>query len=103
MKRFFGLTLTLAALGACTTYQDGEPDDSANASEANAEDLCGAAALQDYVGKAGDDANKAALEAAAPEGFRWIPFNSMITQDFRPDRLNVSLAEDGTIEGISCF
>lgn len=101
-KRIFATSLAGITLAACTTYGDPEASGTSEPPVA-ADDLCGAAGLQNYVGKPGDSDNRAALEAAAKAGFRWITPGSIITRDLRPDRLNVELDEDGIITRISCF
>jgi len=58
---------------------------------------CGADQVQDMVGQPVDESR----DRLAPEA-RIIPPNSPITQDYRPDRLNVDLDEGGIITRIWC-
>ncbi|PCH66748.1 MAG: hypothetical protein COC12_12535 [Rhodobacteraceae bacterium] len=58
---------------------------------------CGADRVQDMVGQPVE----ASRDRLAPEA-RIIPPNSPITQDYRPDRLNVDLDEGGIITRIWC-
>lgn len=58
---------------------------------------CGADQLQALVGQPARD-----VQASFPENVRIIPPNSAVTQDFRPDRLNVDLDGAGLIVRIWC-
>jgi Peptidase inhibitor I78 family len=58
---------------------------------------CGADQVQDLIGQPVDESR----DRLAPEA-RIIPPNSPITQDYRPDRLNVDLDKDGIITRIWC-
>lgn len=46
--------------------------------------------------------NETAARAILPEISRIIPPNSAVTQDFRPDRVNVDLDETGTVTRVWC-
>lgn len=58
---------------------------------------CGADEMQKLVGQ-----NIGAIEGTFPEIARILPPNSVMTQDFRPDRVNVNLDEAGVIVRIWC-
>ncbi len=61
-------------------------------------DLCGAAALQTLVGQP-----QSVLAAMTfPEGTRIITPGMAVTMDYRPDRLNITIGEDGNISGVNC-
>lgn len=62
-----------------------------------ADDSCGAGALQALVGRPA-----AEVQENLPEGARIIPPGSAVTQDHRPDRLNVDLDENGVISRLWC-
>lgn len=64
---------------------------------APADDSCGAAALADHLGAPAAD-----LGTALPAGARLLPPGSMMTQDFRPDRVNLDLDAEGRITRIWC-
>lgn len=65
---------------------------------ANGEDLCGASGLQGLVGQSGEIARMLELE----QPVRVIPPNSAVTMDYRPDRINFELVEDGNIAVVRC-
>ena len=107
------------ALGACTTPGD---DSAARAQAAQAGNdvvaptpapvadandaatQCNADAAQSFVGQqAGDDVVAQAQAAAGAEGaVRVIKPGQPVTMDFRADRLNVEIDEQGAIVRISC-
>lgn len=43
-----------------------------------------------------------AVQDQLPERARIIPPESAVTQDFRPDRVNVDIDEDGIVTGVWC-
>lgn len=59
--------------------------------------VCGANELQEFVGQ-----NIDITKGAFPDTARILPPNSVMIQDFRPDRLNVNLDETGVIVRIWC-
>lgn len=79
--------LLALALAACVA----EPD----LPEQNA---CGAAGMQDLVGK--DDDVLAAM--TFPVGTRLIYPGTPVTEDYRPDRLNIDIDQSGRITGVWC-
>lgn len=102
----------LAAIAACgptTTPADTEtpvaetpaPPIAAptNAAEATAQDACGAAAFQALVGTPASGINQASL----PAGARVIMPNTMVTQDFNPARLNITVDANGNVASVSCY
>lgn len=60
-------------------------------------DSCGAQALESFVGQ-----QLEAVSDALPEGARILPPNSVMTQDHRPDRVNVNLDDKDVITRIWC-
>lgn len=77
------------ALAACLADEPATmPDD----------DACGASALQHLVGQP-----QSVLDGMSfPEGTRILPPGAPMTMDFRPDRLNIFIGEDGRIERLQC-
>lgn len=89
MKR---IALALAAPLALAACLADEPDTMPD------EDQCGAAALQSLVGQP-----QAVLDAMTfPEGTRIIQPGMPVTMDYRPDRLNIQIGEDGLIKSVHC-
>ena len=65
---------------------------------ANGDDPCGAPGFQGLVGQSGEIARLLELE----QPVRVIPPNSAVTMDYRPDRINFELDEDGSIAVVRC-
>ncbi|MDX2236331.1 MAG: I78 family peptidase inhibitor [Hyphomonadaceae bacterium] len=63
-----------------------------------AEDTCNAAAFAALVGQPESAIDRAAL----PAGARVIAPNSMVTQDYRPDRLNIYVSTTGRVSSMRC-
>lgn len=64
---------------------------------------CDAAPAQRYVGQKADSAVvQAALTATKAKQVRVIKPDMMVTMDFRSDRLNVRVDDDGKIIAITC-
>jgi len=95
-----GLALPIA-LAACAT--DGSTPAGAMPAPPATEDDCGAASLSGYVGRKATDDVIAALRAWRGEHpIRVLTPGSVVTMDFRPDRLNVDVDENGVITGFRC-
>lgn len=62
------------------------------------EDQCGAAEFQHLIGQP----QSALDDLELPESTRIIPPGAPVTMDFRPDRLNIQIGEDGLIERVHC-
>lgn len=87
-----GLTL---AISACATSSIEPP-----APEAG---LCNAAAAQHLVGETATQSLAAtAVAATGARAFRWIPENSAVTMDYRPDRLNIEFDSSTVVTAIRC-
>jgi len=67
-----------------------------NAEEATAQDTCGASQYASMVGTQ-------IAAATFPEGVRTIAPDTVVTQDFRADRLNVLVDANGVITGFQCY
>lgn len=66
--------------------------------EPETEDTCGAAGFQGLVGQ--PRAVVDLLELDRP--MRIVPHDGMVTMDFRPDRINFSLTEEGRVDRVTC-
>lgn len=95
MKPLLATALALPlvlALGAC--QQDSARSDVSDTPE----DTCGAAALQSLVGQ-----DRSALAGMEPgPKLRILEPGSVVTMDFRADRLNIELDEDGRVVRLYC-
>lgn len=67
-----------------------------NAAEATAQDTCGAAAYRSFIGT-----SVAAI--TVPEGVRVILPDTVVTQDFRADRVNIIADANGQVTSVECY
>lgn len=68
------------------------------AAEATAQDTCGAAQYRDLVGQ-----NFAAVSLPSGNNIRIIQPDSMVTQDFSAERINMIVGADGIITAFECY
>jgi len=68
------------------------------AAEATAQDTCGAAQYRSLVGS-----NFAAVTLPAESNIRIVQPDTMVTQDFSPQRINMIVGADGIITGFECY
>lgn len=67
------------------------------------DDSCGIARVERHIGAHLTDALRAEIRADRDErGVRFIAPGSAVTQDYRPDRLNVTLDAQGRIARLGC-
>jgi hypothetical protein len=101
---FFALTLLAAACTPPTEEKGEEPaqDPVSTApmtrDEATAQDTCGAAAYRAMIGT-----SIAAASFPATPQIRVIMPGSVVTEDFRADRLNVIVDAGGNITALECY
>src|SRR5262245_5322512 len=69
-----------------------------NAAEATAADTCGASAHQALIGTPASAIDLATF----PAGTRIVTPETMVTQDFRADRLNITTGTDGNVASLNC-
>jgi hypothetical protein len=102
------ITACMLAFAACTppatTEAPAEPAAEApagptNAAEATAQDTCGAAQHQALIGTPASGIDLATY----PAGTRIITPETMVTQDFRADRLNITTGTDGNVASLNCY
>jgi hypothetical protein len=96
VPRAFLIAAGALTLGACTN--SAKPAASPPAPEA---DLCGAGRFKQYVGQFYSAETGARILAAAGQ-VRTIRPGDAVTMDFRPDRLNLEIGEDGRITRFRC-
>ena len=96
----FGLSACAALLAACQPYAS-DPGDAGAAPETA--DLCGAAKVTSWVGKADSPAAREAIaKASGAKNIRWITPGMAVTMDYRQDRLNANIDADGRFTGFNC-
>jgi hypothetical protein len=98
---------SLALLGAaCTPPAEPPPEEPVaetpampqTAAEATAQDTCGGSQYAGFVGS-----NLAAVTMPADSGVRIIQPDTVVTQDFNPERINFIVDADGIITSIECY
>lgn len=64
---------------------------------------CNADGTDGFIGqKATAEAGQELLQTTGARELRWVPPNTAVTMDFRPDRLTVSYDDDMVIERVTC-
>jgi Peptidase inhibitor I78 family len=67
------------------------------------DDECGKSLVQSFVGiRANATLREEIATRSGARTVRWIEPGMAVTMDFRPDRLNVELDEDGVITAMRC-
>lgn len=89
----------VAVLAACSPPPQSAEPPPETAEEATLQDVCGASAFDYLLGSAAADIDQTTL----PEGARIITPQTMVTEDFRPERLNIITDTDGNVSQLSCF
>lgn len=89
-------SLTVLALAACAQTTAPAPQ---SADEATAQDICGASAFTYLVGAPASGIDQTTL----PELVRIITPETMVTEDFRPERLNIIVGADGIVGSLACY
>lgn len=88
--------LAALALAGCSTVAD-KP--ASNPEEA----MCDLAPLKRFVGQVSTPAlNAEAQKLAGAKSLRMKPPGAMVTMDYRPDRLNISLDEQNRVTEFDC-
>ena len=84
-------------LGGCTTMTE------TPAPSASPEGKCDLAPLQRLIGQAATaELGAEALRLSGAKALRWKPPGAMVTMDFRPDRLNVSIDAQNRVTAFDC-
>ena len=105
MMKFATVTLGAALLAACTTggqrtYETGPREP---ISLRDDDDMCGQSLVQTFIGLRANAALRAEITERSGAGtIRWIEPNTAVTMDFRADRLNGEIDEDGAIRTLRC-
>lgn len=98
------LALPVLALGACARgeapYATGQREPISLRDEG---DECGASLVQGFVGIRANATLRAEIATrSSARDIRWIEPGTAVTMDFRADRLNGELDEDGVITALRC-
>ena len=90
------ILLTALVLGACSTVP-------AEGSESVLAGACKAEALATFVGQDATEAvGSELLKQSGANALRWVPKDSMVTMEFRADRVTAYLDGNNKIERVNC-
>jgi hypothetical protein len=90
----------MLAMGCAPTSQSAAPGAApARPAGPAAEDTCGMANFRHLIGKPAAEIDRASL----PPRTRIITPDTMVTQDFNPERLNIMTGTDGRVASMRCF
>lgn len=93
------IRIAMIAAAAMTWACAAQPRDTGASSQAATEaDRCGLSHWGQLIGQP----ESAIPRDQLPQGARVICASCMVTQDFRPDRLNIILTEDGRVASMRC-
>ncbi|MFC4724628.1 I78 family peptidase inhibitor [Glycocaulis abyssi] len=95
MIRHFAAFASLAMLAACATADGATENDVVDLSEGRE---CPAQQFQLLVGQLRDEVDTSTL----PVPYRMYGRGDAVTMDYRPDRLNVVIGDDGRVERVAC-
>lgn len=90
------LFASLFALAACQT--GGKPGPAVQQDTEGGDDACGASEYAHLVGSAGDKVNASMF----PAGSRVLRPGMVMTMDYRRERLNVVIDDDGKVDRVYC-
>ncbi|MFV0622553.1 I78 family peptidase inhibitor [Sphingomonas sp. ac-8] len=95
--------LPLLALAGCTPAMTAEAPQTGSDVDAGMKGTCRIEPIADLVGKPGSSELAAdALKRSGAKSIRWINPDSMVTMDYRVDRLNIELDASGTVTRFRC-
>lgn len=99
MKRIvLGIVLGASAIGGCAAQSQSSPPPAKEPVM-----TCNRDAGQAFIGKkATPEIGAELLKATGARTLRWVPPHTMVTMDYRADRLTVSYDEDMVITQVSC-
>jgi PBP1b-binding outer membrane lipoprotein LpoB len=101
MKPVHALLASLMFLAGCccTPKPAAETTPPPVAEQPASADTCGMARFQNLIGQPARAIDRSTL----PAGTRILEPNSIVTQDFRQDRLNIFTSADGRVSSMRCF
>jgi hypothetical protein len=98
IRKWTGAAIVAVALTGCASMAEG-PDTSDPVSDG----ACQAEGVQSLIGQTVNEAlGTRLLRDSGATTLRWAPPRSMLTMDFRPDRLTVAYDDDYRVTTISC-
>ena len=101
MTRTAALALALPLVAACATVNAGSVPPAADAAATGMP--CRNDQLQQFVGKAATaDLGAEIVRASGAKKLQWVAAGTMVTMDFREDRIRAYLDERNRVQRISC-
>ncbi|GAA4043065.1 hypothetical protein GCM10022281_25320 [Sphingomonas rosea] len=100
MTRFILVGPAILSLAACATAVPGSPYPDGNSRDTY---VCSNTMLDQFVGRAADTqlANEI-IRASGSKTLQWVAKGSMVTMDFRADRVRVHLDAANKVERVRC-
>ena len=100
MSKFLSLGLALPLLAACAAV---EPSSAAPAAEPATANVCRKDGLAAFAGRpATAELGTEVLRASGARTLQWVEAGTMVTMDFREDRVRVWLDEQNRVARVNC-
>lgn len=96
MMRFFAIAGASALLAGCATMMDDENGEMDVVDRSGGE--CAAQQFQLLIGQLREEVDTSTL----PVPYRMYGRGDAVTMDYRPDRLNVVIGDNGRVERVTC-
>jgi hypothetical protein len=94
------LALAVPALAACATAVPGSPYPGGNSADRY---VCRNTMLGQFTGRpANAELGNEIIRASGSKTLQWIPAGTMVTMDFREDRVRIYLDEQNKVQRVSC-
>lgn len=100
MKRMLLTIIALPALAACATAKPGSPYPGGNSADIY---VCRNTMLEQFKGRASSaELGNEIIRASGSRRLQWIPAGTMVTMDYREDRVRIWLDAQGRVERVNC-
>jgi hypothetical protein len=100
MKKFVLALAAAPALAACATAVPGSPYPGGNSADRY---VCRNTMLEQFNGRpAGAELGNEIIRASGSKTLQWIPAGTMVTMEFREDRVRIYLDEQNRVQRVSC-
>jgi hypothetical protein len=100
MTKLALLAAGAATLAACATAQPGSPYPGGNSADRY---VCRNTMLEQFVGKAATaELGGDIIRASGSKTLQWIPAGTMVTMEFRENRVRIYLDEQNGVQRVSC-
>ena len=100
MKHLAMIGYALPLLAACATAQPGSPYPGGNSADSY---VCRNTMLDQFVGRpATAELGTHIIRASGSKTLQWVAAGTMVTMDFREDRVRIALDEQNRVQRVSC-